>query len=513
MNSLRNLLPQELLTSPAAIAEARKQLDEERQRRHVERARENADEIREQCRHMDGFFREAWSQLEPSTELRWNWHLDCFCEHLEALSRGQLHPRIIFNVPPGCSKSTAVSVIWNAYEWGPLNKRGVKFLSTSYEIGNVARDTRKTRDLILSEWFQTLWPVELTRRGELDFETKEKGTRVGVPFSSLTAKRGDRLTIDDPHSLDGAESEVERTKAVRRFIEGGQNRLNDAKRSIIAVVMQRLHERDLTGEILSHELGYEHVMLPMEFEPARKCYTSLGWEDPRTEEGELLDPVRFPKETLAPFKLSQYAYAGQYQQRPAPREGGMFKVDEILKVDFAPHGCKRVRGWDIAGSTRKTSPFTAGLRLAYDHGSGILYIEDCVRRRAEIADAEALIVSTARDDGKSVEQSLPQDPGQAGKSQKVHLSNKLMGLNFSFSPESGTKEDRAIPVASMVNSGMVRMVRGDWNSALEEEMRNFPASAYKDQVDALSRAFSAIARYMGDDDRPLVAPIIPAVIT
>jgi hypothetical protein len=90
---------------------------------------------------------------------------------------------------------------------------------------------------------------------------------------ALTAKRGDRLVIDDPHSLDGAESEIEREKAVRRFIEGGQNRLNDQVKSAIVIVMQRLHERDLTGELLARELGYEHLMIPMEFEPERRCVT------------------------------------------------------------------------------------------------------------------------------------------------------------------------------------------------------------------------------------------------
>jgi predicted phage terminase large subunit-like protein len=107
-----------------------------------------------------------------------------------------------------------------------------------------------------------------------------------------------------------------------------------------------------------------------------------------------------------------------------------------------------------------------------------------------------------------VRQSLPQDPGQAGKAQKVHLSNRLAGLDFMFSPETGAKEDRAIPIASMVNSGTVRMVQGaPWNSALIDEMRNFPASAYKDQVDALSRAFAEMAKFMGQTERLIAAPL------
>jgi predicted phage terminase large subunit-like protein len=505
--SLMPSLPPEVLMSPASLASALQQVRARRQSLELERVRRDADQIRARCQTFAGFFREAWHVLEPATQLRWSWHMDAISQHLQAVTDGKL-TRLIINVPPGSSKSLEVSVAWQAYEWGPRDLQGNKFLSTSYELGNVTRDTRKTRDLVSSEWFQTLWPVLLVRSGETSFANDRTGTREGVPFSSLTAKRGDRLVIDDPHSLDGAESEVEREKAVRRFIEGGQNRLNDQVKSAIVIVMQRLHERDLTGELLARELGYEHLMIPMEFEPERRCVTSIGWKDPRTFDGELMDPARFPREIVErELKASDYSYAGQYQQRPQPREGGMMKVDKIELVDSLPdHAQLRVRGWDIAGSTRKTSPFTAGGQLALC--DGIVYITDMKRARAEIDMAERLIVSTARDDGRSVLQDLPQDPGQSAKSQKFHLSGRLAGLNFQWSPETGSKEDRAIPFASMVNSGLVRMVKGDWNSALLDEMRNFPGSAYKDQVDALSRAFGPIARAMAQEEDTIGAPIL-----
>lgn len=418
--------------------------------------------------------------------------MDGIAEHLQAISDGTL-TKLIINEPPGSSKSLEVSVAWQAYEWGPCDLQGHKFLTTSYELGNVTRDTRKTRDLILSEWYQTLWPVNLVRAGETSFANDRTGTREGVPFASLTAKRGDRLLVDDPHSLDGAESEVEREKAVRRFIEGGQNRLNDQVRSAIVIVMQRLHERDLTGELLARELGYEHLMIPMEFELERRCVTSIGWSDPRSYDGELMDPTRFPREAVELLKKdNDYMWAGQYQQRPAPREGGMFKPDKIIIVDAAPPGGIIVRGWDIAGSTRQKSPFTVGARLKAV--GNLIYIEHVVRIRKEIAEAEQIIIDTIEDDEISVFQSLPQDPGSAGKSQRFHISSKLGNANFGFSPETGTKEDRAIPFASQLNAGNVRMVRGPWNGALINELQNFPNSAYKDQVDALSRAYMEIAR-------------------
>lgn len=497
------------------MKEAERQLSEALQQLDLEEVRENADAIRARCMSFAAFVQEAWHVIEPSTPLIWNWHLQAICDCLEAITTGRLHPRIIFNIPPGCSKSTLISVCWQAWEWGPRGLRGMRFLSTSYEESNVTRDTRKTRNIIMSEWFQALWPIEFTRRGESSFENVETGSREGVPFGSLTAKRGDRLTIDDPHSLLGAESETQRDKAVLTFIEGGQNRINDPKKSAIVIVMQRLHEADLTGAIIARELGYLHLCLPMEFEPDRRCIIldkggKVFFEDPRKQDGELLDPRRFPQEVLRSLKdQNDYAWAGQYQQRPAPREGGMFKVDKIELVDSVPAKAHHVRGWDIAGSTRKKSPFTAGGHLAYV--DGYVYIAHFERARKEIDQAEALIIQTAHNDherfGTRILQSLPQDPGQAGKSQKHHMAHRLAGTNFKFSPETGTKEDRAIPFASMVNAGKVRMVRGTWNDALLNEMRNFPGSMYKDQVDALSRAYSELIQFMRSGNQSIGAPI------
>lgn len=487
------------------MMEALRQVRDHRAKLLLDRVRRDSDEIRARCATFAGFVKEAWPILEPATPLVWSWHMDALCEHLEALATGRMTPRLIINVPPGSSKSLLASVFLHAWIWGPRGQPGKRYVGTSFRAEIATRDSRKARDLMMSEWYQALWPIEFTRTGEGNFANTAMGSRLAVAFSSLMGERGDILGIDDPHSLDGAESETERNKNVRRFVEGGQSRINDRVNSIILIIMQRLHMEDLTGAVLARNLGYEHLMIPMRYEPERSVVTSIGWKDPRTFDGELMDPKRVPESEVRKEEESEYSFAGQYQQRPAPREGGRFKVDNIQKVQSVPLGAKRVRGWDIAGSTRKKSPYTAGARLAYV--DGIIYIEDMRRARLEIDQAEALIVNTCHEDGLSVRQSLPQDPGQAGKAQKHHLSNRLLGLDFSFSPETGTKEDRAIPLASMVNSGQVRMVVGPWNAACEDEMRNFPNGTYKDQVDALSRAFSEMAKFMNPNKPSVGAPL------
>lgn len=337
----------------------------------MEEAKADADGIRKRCQSFAAFVKEAWRIIEPGTPLKWNWHLDAMCAHLEAISRGQLKPRLIINVPPGSSKSTIVTVLWQAWEWGPLGKRHLRYVTTSFDLVNVKRDTGKTLDVIQSAWFQQLWPeVELKTAGRLSFSNHNTGSRLGVAFKSVTGKRGDRLVVDDPHSILGAESETQRDTAVTMFIEGGLNRTNDWETSAIVIVMQRLHDGDLTGELLRRDYGFIHLCIPMEFEEATRCTTPLkvpdpenpkkkiDWTDPRSYEGEIMDPVRVPPAAIVDLKKSgEYMWAGQYQQRPVPREGGMFKADLIDIVPFCPAGGKTVAGWDFAGSKRKNGPW------------------------------------------------------------------------------------------------------------------------------------------------------------
>ena len=249
------------------------------------------------------------------------------CDHLQAITEEACPqpPRLLINVPPGSQKSLTVT-FWNAWEWGPRGLTGMRYLTTSFTEDAVKRDCRRVRALCNSDWFRTHWPeVELIREGELSIENSRTGSRDGVAFGSLVSRRGDRLVIDDPHSVEKAESDIDRRRAVSRFREGAVNRLNDQQKSAIVVIMQRLHEGDISGEIQTTGMGYQQLVLPMEYESSRHCSTDIGFSDPRTKDGELLCPARFSREAVDDLKrdMQIYAFAGQYQQRPAPRGGGI----------------------------------------------------------------------------------------------------------------------------------------------------------------------------------------------
>lgn len=132
--------------------------------------------------------------------------------------------------------------------------------------------------------------------------------------------------LDDPHNIKDGESDPIRNKTVRWFDEGMSNRLNDLTKSAIVVIMQRVHENDVSGHIITHETDYEHLMIPMEWD-GRRFTTSIGWTDPRTEYGELAWPERYPDSTLTRFRRNPFLWSGQYQQSPEPRGGGVFKRD------------------------------------------------------------------------------------------------------------------------------------------------------------------------------------------
>src|SRR5690606_22336027 len=228
------------------------------------------------------------------------------------------------------------------------------------------------------------------------------------------------------------------------------------KTSAIIVIMQRLHEDDVSGQIMKLGLGYEHLMLPMEFEPERACHTGIGFSDPRTEDGELLFPERFPREVVERDKvpMGSYAVAGQFQQRPAPRSGGMFQRGDFEIVDAVPAGARRCRAWDFAATKQKPGKqpdWTVGLRMAYV--AGVFYVEDVRRDRWSPGDVEKNLKNTASQDGLEVRIRIPEDPGAAGKADAQTKLKLLAGFSVSVVRPTGEKSVRAKPASAQAEAG------------------------------------------------------------
>ena len=299
------------------------------------------------------FIKAAWHVVEPGQPYIHNWHIDAIADHLEAMDEGveidgNIFNRFLANVPPGLTKSLVITVFFPAWVWGPRKKAWKRFLCAAHAQDLSIRDSMRCRRLVSSEWYQHRWGEQVTLSGDQNAKTKFENTsggfRQAVAAGSITGARGDYVLIDDPNSVEGAASDAMRASTNEWFLEAVPTRLNNPISSCIIVIMQRLHEEDVSGTIISKGLGYEHLMLPMEFEPDRRCVTGIGFVDPREEEGELLFPERFPREVVDRDKnsLGSYASAGQFQQRPEPRGGGIIKRGWWLLWDkdtALQHGC------------------------------------------------------------------------------------------------------------------------------------------------------------------------------
>jgi predicted phage terminase large subunit-like protein len=463
------------------------------------------------------FIRLGWRYIDPSDFLG-NWHIDAICDHLQAVTRGEIR-NLLINVPPRHMKSIGVSVAWPAWTW--LQKPGVhklagphvRWLYASYAQTLSIRDSVKCRRLVESPWYQQRWGDQFAlttdQNTKIRFDNDAHGYRLATSVDgALTGEGGDIVVVDDPHNVREADSPEIRAGTLCWWDEAMSTRLNDPKTGAYVVIMQRVHESDLSGHILAKRAGWTHLCLPARFEPDHPYVYS---QDPRTKPGELLWPSRVGETEIKTLEtsLGSYAAAGQLQQRPAPREGGMFKRRWFGEfVSAAPAEARRVRRWDLASTEASSGDpdWTAGLKMSVTP-QGVFYIEDVQRFRASAFDVETAIKSIAAQDKSQhgdVDIWLPQDPGQAGKAQVASFARLLAGYVVRSKPETGSKTVRAAPFAAQVEAGNVKLVRGDWIPDFLAELDMFPNGSHDDQVDAASGAFHALvsagevtARVMG----------------
>ncbi|WP_152569512.1 MULTISPECIES: hypothetical protein [Sphingomonas] len=312
------------------------------------------------------FVRDAWEHVAGDPYIH-GWHVDVICDHLQALSEDRIE-KLLVNMPPGFAKSTILSVLWPAWvwTWQPTHR----FLSASYSMDLSQTHSRQMRELVKSDWYQARWPIQLKadQNEKTNFENSSGGYRKIRAMTSLTGARGDTVIIDDPHSFDASWSDVERSATVQTFKASLPSRFHDRRKPRTAVVMQRFHEEDVSGYILSHEnkLGYTHLCMPHEYELGEPHEpTALGWVDPRTKDGELLFPEFMNAERVAGEKeqLGPVDWAGQHQQRPTPREQGV--IDTTLFKRFKLYkkvGNKSVEGWPKGCNFYMTSDHATGTK-------------------------------------------------------------------------------------------------------------------------------------------------------
>lgn len=519
---------------------ARRRVAEERRRR--EQASPDAKLAAECAADLRTFIRQAWPIVEPATNFVPSWHIDCVAEHLQAVSNGEI-PRLIINQPPRTMKSLTAAVFWPSWEW--LSRPHIRWLFASYAQDFAYRDSLKMRRLIRSmggrqdgSLFQRVgyqgvlrllgraWALERDQDAKSKYETTETGMRFATGVGGMaTGEGGDRIVVDDPVNARRARSEKEREAANVWWDETMTTRFNN-KQAAAVIVMQRLHENDLTGHLLARDPeGWHHLCLPAEYNPGFQFTYPAQAElpsgrvvdgDPRTEPGELLDPVRLDQEVLARRRrdLGSYGYAGQYDQNPVPAEGGMFKKHwwrRRWSPGFETHlylGWDHViQSWDMRfGDSRKASAsyvvgqvwgahgadayLLAQIRGQFDFVTTLHVVRaltafrpDATRKLVERkANGEAVMSALQREIGGF----KPIDPDESKDARAAAITPWAEGGNLIL-PDA---ETIPCPAVYADDDGVEHQLSPTTVQDFIDEAAKFPLGTHDDQVDAMSQAVS-----------------------
>lgn len=450
-------------------------------------------------RSLHEFVKQAWEVIEPGRVFHDNWHIQAICEHLEAVHRGEI-TRLIINIPPRHMKSITTCVGFPTWVW--LQKPHTQFMFASYAASLSVRDSVKCRRLMQSPWYQQLKPpfkMDEDQNQKARYSNDHNGHRLSTSTTgSLIGEGGDIIVIDDPHNTMEVESAITRNSVLDWWDHAVQSRLNDPTTGAFIVIMQRLHQQDLTGHILANqdpENPWTHLCIPAEYEHKHPTpfFTTIPnasvTSDPRNAEGELLWKARFPEKALNHLKtsLGSYASAGQLQQRPSPKGGGILKESwwRCWESPTVPDFVYVIQSWDTAFSERDNASYSACTTWGvFIHGSRYhVMLMDHYRKRVPYY--------TLRRDAKDLHDEWKPDVvliEKKASGQSLIQDLKQMGLMvIAYSPDRD-KVSRAHSASPLLESGLVWHPDRMWAQEVIQHCALFPAGTGTDTVDTVTQA-------------------------
>jgi predicted phage terminase large subunit-like protein len=430
-----------------------------------------------------------WAELAlaPSNQVPAAHHL-LLIERLERVARGEID-RLMLLLPPGSAKSTYASMLFPAWWFSQHPNSSV--IAAAHTGGLARHFGRGVKTLIEAHSARLGYGLQRGASAER-FATDRGGQYYATGVrGAVTGRRADLLLIDDPvKSQAEADDAACRERLWQWFRSDLSTRLRPGGR--IVLIMTRWHPDDLGGRLMETD-DWQVLRLPALAEAGDPLGREVGaplW--PGWESLEALQRKR--------RALGERAFAALFQQSPVRQQGLLFRTGQIGVVDACPQmqGGQVVRAWDLAATAGSEGDpdWTAGGKLLRCEDGGFVVL-DVRRVRVCSVEVAALIVTTAQQDGREVAVGLPQDPGQAGKAQVRFLTQRLAGFRVVATPETGSKLSRAVPVASQVEAGLVKVVQAEWTRVFVEELADFPNGSKDDQVDALSRGFSMLTMTTG----------------
>lgn len=444
---------------------------------------------------LTSFIERCFHQLNPQTPFSMNWHIEVIAEKLEAVRRGEIR-RLIINVPPRSLKSIAASVALPAWWLG--HHPSAQLLSVTYGQDLSDKLALDCRTIMTSDWYQELFPTRLSslKQSIAEFMTTEQGLRLATSVGgTLTGRGADVIIIDDPLKPDQALSDSQRRTVNDWYDHTLYSRLNDKEKGAIIIIMQRLHEDDLVGHVL--ELGpWEVVRFPAiaERDEMHNVESPLGRRTHRRQAGAPLHPARESPHTLDTLRrtLGPYHFAGQYQQAPAPLEGGLVKRDWFQYYTGDPM-CRPferiIQSWDTANKATELSDYSVGTTwgLFFDY----IYLIHVLRERLNYPELKRVVRTHAQAFDASV--ILIEDKASGTQLIQELIGDGVPGIH-PCTPERDKVMRLHAQTATIENGRVLLPKEAPWLDAYLHELLTFPNGKHDDQVDSTSQALEWIKR-------------------
>jgi predicted phage terminase large subunit-like protein len=394
--------------------------------------------------------------------------------------------------PPGSAKTTYTSRLFPAWFFAFRPRTSIIAVSHTQELSEtnsgfvqrIIRDNTETLGYGLANDAKGRW-----------YTSNSCGYLAGSVGSAILGFRANVAVIDDPiKSRQDAESETSREHTWTWFTNDLLTRLTPD--GAIILIATPFHEDDLMGRLQRLQAAEWKVLrLPAVAEddddPLGRKEGDPLWADDQYGYGQRLLEIQAAAEREGRGR-DWYA---QYQGRPRPPEGAMFKPAKmpIIEPAIMPKIVEQVRAWDLASSAK--GDWTVGLKLARAYTpayENTFIVTDIVRFRGPPEEVRSTVKTVAQADGYGTKIWIPRDPAQAGADQADSYIRMLSGYRVEAERMSGDKATRADAAAAQANIGRLAMLRAPWNGAFIEELASFPRGVHDDQVDALSLAFSKL---------------------
>lgn len=429
-------------------------------------------------------------------------HLDYIDRHLMAIEKAyrekdfsEVKRNLMIEIPPRHGKSYTVARLFPAWFLG--RNPNARIILASYGASLSEKHSKAIRFLIRSKRYQSIFPTV-----KISEESKAKDAwDLAPPYvggldavgkgGAMTGKGADLIITDD---LVKGRLEAESANLREQDWDWLQNDLLTRRETPYAIhvaIGTRWHEDDVHGRIHRYESDlWDFITLPafaLEDDPLGRAVGEPLWKE------------RFPAKFLheARRRLGDYGFESLYQQRPFTKEGNLFFTNKIAKIASEPPRREMrlvVRFWDLAMSANERADYTVGVKMGLWNDNVVIL--DMVRVQVEWSEVVALISQIAQLDGPSVFVGIEETFYQSSAVRELLRRPQLMNYSIRGVRVDADKFTRALPLAARVNVGMCYMVEGDWNQALQEELRSFPMGAHDDIVDALSGAYNLLSSVM-----------------